>query len=233
MFSLKVVDTDSFLDMSPTAQNLYFHLGMRADDDGFIANPKRIQKMIGAPEDDLKILYAKNFIIPMATNGVSVVTHWKVNNLIKGDRYTPTIYLEEKQRLMEDNGIYKVDILGSKMVPKVDPQVRLGKDRLLGADAPITITYEDEDKPQRKDSRSKDKMAVFSLFSEKKELWFYHKQQREAALRLFDRGLDRLEAGLAIMRDNEDDPYCPKAHTPFEYEQKLPKLNAYKKKNGL
>ena len=138
MFSLKVVDTDNFLDMSPTAQNLYFHLGMRADDDGFVANPKKIMKFIGAPDDDMKVLIVKGFIIPMATNGVCVITHWKTNNLIKSDRYTETIYLEEKSRLDEKNGVYGYfsdNIVpkignGSKMVPVVEPQVRLGKVRL-------------------------------------------------------------------------------------------------------
>src|SRR3990167_156626 len=93
MFSLKVIDTDNFLDMSPTAQNLYFHLGMRADDDGFVASPKKIMQICGAPDDDMKVLIAKGFIIPMATNGVSVITHWKVNNLIRPDRYVETEYL--------------------------------------------------------------------------------------------------------------------------------------------
>ncbi|MBX4188186.1 MAG: replisome organizer [Candidatus Doudnabacteria bacterium] len=130
MFSLKVIDTDSFLDMSPTAQNLYFHLGMRADDDGFVASPKKIMKMVSAPDDDMKVLIAKGFIVPMSTNGVCVISHWKINNLIKSDRYSETIYLEEKARLVEKNGVYSVDILGSKMVPLSEPQVRLGKDRI-------------------------------------------------------------------------------------------------------
>lgn len=130
MFSLKVIDTDSFLDMSPTAQNLYFHLGMRADDDGFVSSPKKIMKMVSAPDDDFKVLVAKGFVVLMATNGVCVISHWKMNNLIKSDRYTETIYLEEKARLNENNGIYSVDILGSKMVPVSEPQVRLGKVRI-------------------------------------------------------------------------------------------------------
>lgn len=131
MFSLRVVDTDMFLDMSPTAQNLYFHLGMRADDDGFVSSPKKIMKMVGAPDDDYRVLVAKGFIIPMATNGVCVVSHWKVNNLIKNDRYTETMYKEEKARISEKDGIYFIDFEnGSKMVPEVEPQDRLGKDRL-------------------------------------------------------------------------------------------------------
>lgn len=139
MFSLKVVDTDLFLDMSPSAQNLYFHLGMRADDDGFVSSPKKIANMVNAAENDYQILVAKGFIIPMATNGVCVVTHWKTNNLIKSDRYSETEYKEEKEHLVEVDGKYtfehlltprqKQSLSGSKMVPVLEPQVRLGKGR--------------------------------------------------------------------------------------------------------
>lgn len=128
MFSLKVVDTDSFLDMSPTAQNLYFHLGMRADDDGFISAPKKIMQFTNASDDDYKILIAKGFIIPMVTNGICVVTHWKINNLIRPDRYVETEYLEEKSRLALKNGKYTQDFIIGK--PNVIPLVTLGKVRL-------------------------------------------------------------------------------------------------------
>ena len=64
MFAKTIIDSDAFLDMPLSAQSLYFHLSMRADDDGFINNPKKIQRMIGASEDDLKLLMAKNFLIP-------------------------------------------------------------------------------------------------------------------------------------------------------------------------
>ena len=63
MFTQKIVDSDAFLDMPLTAQALYFHLNMRADDDGFVNNPKKIQRMIGAAEDDLKLLIAKRFLL--------------------------------------------------------------------------------------------------------------------------------------------------------------------------
>lgn len=102
MFSLDVVDTDAFLDLPATSQNLYFHCGMRADDDGFVASPKRITAMVNASGDDLKLLIAKGFLIPFAS-GVCVIRDWKVNNYIQRDRYTPTLYAEEKQKLACDN----------------------------------------------------------------------------------------------------------------------------------
>ena len=98
MFSLDVVDTDVFLDLPASSQSLYFHLGMRADDDGFVSSPKRITAMVNASGDDLKLLIAKGFIIPFEA-GVCVIRDWKVNNYIQSDRYAPSIYIEEKQHL--------------------------------------------------------------------------------------------------------------------------------------
>lgn len=110
MFSQQITDSDSFLDMPLSAQALYFHLGMTADDDGFVNNPKRIQRIIGANEDDLKLLIAKKFIIAFES-GVVVIKHWKINNAIRSDRYTPTVYTEEKAMLTEkSNKAYTLGI---------------------------------------------------------------------------------------------------------------------------
>lgn len=110
MFDLDVVDTDLFLEMPPSTQNLYFHLGMRADDDGFVSNPKKIMKSIGGTDDDFKILLGKSFLIPFE-NGVCVITHWKMNNYLRSDRYKETIYVTEKALLEEDvNGMYLLGI---------------------------------------------------------------------------------------------------------------------------
>ena len=110
MFSQQITDSDSFLDMPLSAQALYFHLGMTADDDGFVNNPKRIQRVIGANEDDLKLLIAKKFIIAFES-GVVVIKHWKINNAIRSDRYTPTVDTEEKDLLSEkSNTAYTLGI---------------------------------------------------------------------------------------------------------------------------
>lgn len=110
MFSKKIIDTDWFMDMPASSQNLYFHLSMRADDDGFVANPKRILKLVGASEDDYKVLISKKFIIPFES-GVCVITDWRINNYLRNDRYTETIYKEEKSQLtLDENGRYNVGI---------------------------------------------------------------------------------------------------------------------------
>ena len=97
MFSKNVARTDLFLDMSQTAQNLYFHLGIDADDDGFVS-PKMIMRMLGSTTDDLRILVAKGFVIPFE-DGVIVIRHWRVNNEIRQDRYKETQYKDHKERL--------------------------------------------------------------------------------------------------------------------------------------
>lgn len=106
MFSLKIVDSDLFLDMPLSSQCLYFHLSMRADDDGFVDNPKKIIKIIGANDDDLKILITKGFVI-VFEKGIIVITHWKINNYIRNDRRKETMYITEKQSLTQtENGTY-------------------------------------------------------------------------------------------------------------------------------
>ena len=109
MFSLLVVDTDEFLDMPSSTQSLYYHLGMRADDDGFVSSPKKIVKLVNCSNDDLKLLIAKGFIIPF-DSGIIAIRHWKLNNDLKKDRYTPTIYLNEKSTLkVNKNKVYSID----------------------------------------------------------------------------------------------------------------------------
>lgn len=113
MFSPTVVSTDLFLEMPISTQALYFHLGMGADDDGFVG-PKRIMRMIGASEDDLKILTVKKFVIPFES-GVIVIRHWKVNNLVRKDWYRPSTHTEEKKALrFNESGTY---ILVNETVP--------------------------------------------------------------------------------------------------------------------
>ena len=106
MFSPQIVDSDAFLDMSPSAQNLYFHLGMRADDDGFVGNPKKILRVVGGNDDDLKILLAKRFLLSFES-GVVVIKHWLIHNLIRADLYKETTYKNEKFKLgLNENGAY-------------------------------------------------------------------------------------------------------------------------------
>lgn len=127
MFSLDVVDTDNFLDLPASSQALYFHLGMRADDDGFIASPKKITALVNCSQDDFKLLLAKGYIIPFES-GICVVTDWNINNYIQKDRYHETIYLEEKKLIKTGkNGSYTACIQSGY---KTYTQDRLDKDNI-------------------------------------------------------------------------------------------------------
>lgn len=108
MFSKKITDTDRFLDMPASAQNLYFHLNMHADDDGFLGNAKTIKRMVGASDDDLKLLVTKQFLIPF-DDGVVVIKDWRIHNYIRSDRYRSTIYTDHKNSLqINENQQYEL-----------------------------------------------------------------------------------------------------------------------------
>ena len=106
MFTEKIVESDAFTDMPLSAQALYFHLNMEADDDGFVNNPKRISRSLGASEDDLKFLIVKRFVLSFES-GIVAIKHWRMHNLLRKDRYTETQYQEEKKMLvLKENGAY-------------------------------------------------------------------------------------------------------------------------------
>lgn len=126
MFSLSVVDTDRFLEMPSSTQALYFHLGMRADDDGFVAAPKSIAAICGCSVDDIRLLAMKGFVQAFET-GVLVIIDWKENNKIRKDRYTPTKFTHEKMLLDGNQNGNQSD---TQTATEWLPQDRLGKDRI-------------------------------------------------------------------------------------------------------
>lgn len=134
MFSQEIVASDAFLEMPTSSRELYFQLGMYADDDGFV-NPKRIMRMAGASDDDLKVLLSKRFLLPFE-NGVVVIKHWLIHNMIRKDRYKETVYVEQKKLLkIKENGAYTevVNQMATICQP-IDnqrlPQDRIGKDSI-------------------------------------------------------------------------------------------------------
>lgn len=133
MFTKKITESDAFLDMPSSTQMLYFHLSMNADDDGFVNNPKKIQRMCGSSDDDFKLLVAKSFVI-LFDSGIIVIKHWKMHNYIQNDRYRPTDYVDEKSMLgLKKNKAYTLDEnkMYTKCIQDVSVgKVRIGKDRL-------------------------------------------------------------------------------------------------------
>lgn len=173
MFSDEVTETDAFLDMPIGSQLLYFRLGMNADDDGFIASPKMVMRMIGATEDELKILFAKKFLLPFQ-NGICVIKHWRINNYIRKQLYNETKYSKERAMLfIRPNGSYSFNPEGAIPLPEghfttkenvkngaVDntstqrrPRIgkdRIGKDRIQHtvAVAPVVVETKKPDIPE-------------------------------------------------------------------------------------
>ena len=135
MFAKTIVTSDAFLDMPASTRCLYFLLGMVADDDGFVNNPKSIMRQAGSTTDDMNLLIAKRFILTFQS-GVVVIKHWCIHNTIQKDRYKETKYLEEKSTLMLDGNKAYTEAVSDvypeciQDVSNMETQVRLGKDRL-------------------------------------------------------------------------------------------------------
>ena len=136
MFALDVIDTDRFCEMPVSARLLYYELGMRGDDEGFVQNPKRIMLTTETTVDDLKILAAKGYVI-LFDSGVLVITHWRQNNFIQKDRFHETTCLAEKAQIQTtDSKIYELLPSGNKLdtpcirtVSDLEAQIRLDKTR--------------------------------------------------------------------------------------------------------
>lgn len=162
MMSKSIIKSDTFLDMPATTQNLYFHMLLDADDDGFINAPKSIMRMIGAKDDDMKVLAAKQFVIPFES-GVVVIKDWKIHNYIQNDRYKPStlperdllnIQKDKTYTLKNDVSRMDTECIQTVSIGKVRlGKVRLGKDRIgkdrVGKDSIDTlchVSHDDVDK---------------------------------------------------------------------------------------
>lgn len=153
MMSKSIIKSDTFLDMPATTQNLYFHMLLDADDDGFINAPKSIMRMIGAKDDDMKVLAAKQFVIPFES-GVVVIKDWKIHNYIQNDRYKPSTLPERDLLNIQKDKTYTlkndVSSMDTECIQPVSiGKVRLGKDRLgkvrLGKDRIDTLCHVSHD----------------------------------------------------------------------------------------
>jgi len=255
MFSPNIVSSDAFIDMPISTQALYFHLGMNADDDGFV-NPKRVMRMIGISDDDLKILVSKRFVLPFE-NGVVVIKHWRMNNLVRKDWYRPTVYVEQKNLLfIKENGVYTDDCTQGKCL--VNELVNVGKDRIgknINSKTEVlqitsknknmktyneTNPYEEpsidldtgektEKKPQTK--KYPNALKVFNLFGKYPLNWKINKTQLQSAENLFtERGLEQILKAIQFYRDNKGGEFCPIINSPYDLDSKWAKLISFKKR---
>lgn len=239
MFSPQIVGSDAFLEMPVSGRELYFQLGMYADDDGFV-NPKKIVRMVGASDDDLKVLIAKKFVIPF-DSGVVVVKHWRMNNQIRLDRYHETQYTREKASLfIRENGSYSthsdnalplIAHAETRWQPdgnQMAPEVRLGK---------VSIGKNtDTPRGKRVDALETPKMGtlegeVIDAFKELNPSYknlFKRKVQHEAARRLLElHGLERIKKVVGFVVIRAQDRFCPAIATPVQLEEKWGLLEQY------
>jgi len=177
MFAKTIIDSDAFLELPITAQLLYFHLAIRADDDGFINKPRAIMSMIGAKNEDMQTLIKNKFVILFDDSGIVVIKHWRIHNYIQKDRYKETKYKFEKASLyIDENQAYSQNsqVEYTKCIQNVygmDTQDRLGKDR-LGKDSigeeridQNRSIYESNDAPIDSDLEEKRQSAYEALRS--------------------------------------------------------------------
>ena len=256
MFSKDITEHDAFLEMPLSTQALYFHLGMQADDDGFVS-PNRIMRMIGCQMDDLKVLVAKKYALHFE-DGVVVIKHWKMNNLIRKDRYKKSSHSEKMALLKEkSNGAYAWLTIGQ---PLVDAgKVSIGKDTTPPSGGELEIKeknmwnktaddfeeefqiepdYKPEKKPKKTKSVSDDIQAVFDLFNNPaKVTWRMREIERVSAQALFDTyGLETLKIRLKRIEEekkkNAEDPYFPLVNTPSQLLDKMENVERYIKQTS-
>ena len=226
MFSKDVTNSDEFLDMPLSSQALYFHLGLNADDDGFVS-PRGIMRLVEAKEDDLKVLGAKGFIIKFEKS-VIVITHWKTNNEIKKDRYKKTIYQEHLDILGLNNGKYTLEPKCFQNVSKMDTQDRLGKDSIDKNRIEEISICEGTSLEEKK--LNKIIPTIIEKFKKiNPSLQYGNKTQRSACENLINHYGEEKTLKLvdAVIRSQFEDKYCPKATTPYILWQKIGDFSVY------
>lgn len=183
MFARSVVNSDTFLDMPASTRALYFHLGMEADDDGFLNNPRGLVRYFGGSQDDLKLLISKQFLIPF-DSGVVVIRHWKQSNYLQKDRYKHTKCTEELEKLSVSDGVYNLDTSCIQPVYSSDTDCihRIGKDRIgkgrIGKDSSIAQSCETAPAPDCENQHPEP--AVYDLLCTKNDVYHVTQDQIDA-----------------------------------------------------
>lgn len=214
LFSLDVVDTDAFLEMPCSTQALYFHLGMRADDDGFVSSPKRIINTINASLDDLKLLVAKGFIIPFDT-GVCVLRDWKIHNTIQKDRYKPTLYQAERAMLQTtpNNQYLLTDTPCIQNVSILETQVKLSKDN-------SSKDIYTADKPQKRAKFVKPTLNEVAEYCRERgnsiDAQAFIDHYESNGWKVGCNAMKDWKAAVRTWERNEKDKYPTKQQTPYE-----------------
>lgn len=217
MFSEKIVCSDAFMEMPTSTQALYFHLGMKVDDDGFV-NPKMIMRMIGANEDELKVLIGKKFVIPFK-NGVLVLKHHRINNNLDKHNHTPTVYTEELNSLyLKENKAYTLDSSqglpmqsenslltdGKKSLDKIRiEEIRIDKNKGKEEILEIPGTVNKEAWNEWEAYRKERKLSTYKNRS-KKVVWnFLSEYSKEDQLKVINQSIKNNWQGLFELKDKQ------------------------------
>lgn len=224
MFSKEITNSSEFLMMSQSAQNLYFHFGMNADDDGF-CEVFTIMRMTDSKPDDLQSLHSRNFIY-MIDSKVCIVKDWHENNQLRVDRYKPSKYFENEKykelymtimsEKIKEISIYSGLLSSGKPIGnQMEPQDRVGKVR-KGKDNNTS------------DVPSQDVVSVIDSFEEVNSAykkWYKNKTQREAIKRLIENhSLEKVLKVIKILPKTNLMQYIPSVTTPLELEDRWTKL---------
>ncbi len=236
MFSQRITNSARFQQMSPSAQALYFHLGMAADDDG-VVEAFMVMRTVKAMEDDFRVLIAKKFIIPLNEEQVSYILDWNEHNLIRADRLTPSMYRELLVRVIPDIELTQPTIRadlkrlpGRPMDNQRTAQDRVGKGSIHTsvADAPQVVEVSEEEPKLKKD---REYLKVFALFKRQQKSWERNRTQIKAATALLEeRGLEAVKDALEWYESNRHIDFIPEVHSPYDLDTKWAKLESFNDK---
>lgn len=221
LFSPDIVASDAFLDMPISTQALYFHLGMYADDDGFV-NPKKIMRLIGVSDDDLKVLLTKRFVLKF-DSGVIVIKHWLIHNSIRKDRYHETKYIEEKKLLTVKENMSYTEVATSRQ-PNGNqsvPEVKLSKAKLSEVKT-IGPSGEGEESQSVLISEV---IKAFEVVDPKNKTYYGNKTQRKACDFLINEyGAEMVFKVIAVLPKTNKISYMPRINSPYDLKEKWVKL---------
>ncbi|MBQ4058768.1 MAG: replisome organizer [Lachnospiraceae bacterium] len=167
MFAKTIIDSDTFLDMLKTAQLLYFHLALNADDDGFINKPRAIMRTCACNEEDMNVLIENEFIYSFES-GIVVIKHWNIHNTIQKDRYHETNCKTEKSMLSQDKNKAYVFIDNNssseciQSVNNLDTQSSLEEDSLNKNSEGEDISESDDSTPHPSTQIKKQKYGEYN-----------------------------------------------------------------------
>lgn len=210
--SSRVIDTDLFLSMPLSAQALYMHLLLHADDDGFVPNPKSLVRTVRASDDDYLLLMAKKYIIPFES-GICVIVHWKIHSYIQADRRKETIFQEEKSMLVVDESEYRLD----NTVPMVEEKPKKESKRKYGEYNHVLMT-ETEYERLKKDYINADEAIKY--LDEYIEMKGYKAQNHNLALRkwVFKALEENKQKDAVKPRKNRFNDYTQRQYTQEDFE---------------